>query len=238
MKSKMLNNQEIIRMGKIIRYDGRDLLDRILQLSDESGRMRIDVDTLLPDATKYPGKESCVNELIALMKAFGIVPSKDDFDEEDLVEGLLDEKYLKCFVDNEFSEESEAMVKKLLMRYLAGEEDENTSDLISMSLRDRDSRWQVLKNFLLYVQRLKQWECCFAGESGIFPPEELFMVMLITELTFDKRIMPIVEIYKDVMVLLMGDYAERSFCKEDLISHFGYPKTPLRAIYGEDIPFL
>jgi hypothetical protein len=41
MKSKMLNNQEIIRMGKIIRYDGRDLLDRILQLSDESGRMRI-----------------------------------------------------------------------------------------------------------------------------------------------------------------------------------------------------
>lgn len=28
-------------MGKIIRYDGRDLLDRILQLSDESGRMRL-----------------------------------------------------------------------------------------------------------------------------------------------------------------------------------------------------
>jgi hypothetical protein len=46
---------------------------------------------------------------------------------------------------------------------------------------------------------------------------------VITEYAYGKRIEPLVNYYKRILVLLMGDYADRALDKDSLIRDYGYP---------------
>lgn len=197
-------------------FNGFNLLEKLLLISNDEGRLVIDSDTFLPVSDKDPllAKAVC-----ALMAAYNIEPQESDY------EGLdahID--YMFCFINDNFSEERRENTVKLLYRYIG--KNNEIQEMVNESLSSRKSRYNLFKNFFQYLKMLLKVDDSFVGIRDF--TEEFLLSKIITEYAYGKEVEPLVNYYKKILVLLMGDYADIEWEKDILIREYGYPGVPNR----------
>lgn len=205
-------------MNKFHTIGGQDLLERLLNVADEEGRMVIDKTTYMPDVKHYEGRlESflSIDRLCALMKAFGVNPllDKDFIDERS-------ENYLICFVSEDFSDKRKEQTCKHLIEVLGDLFDVST---ISDSLSTRLGRFECLRYLFRYRKKLWKFYKSNGDMVEIWDSIPKMESKCLIDLLFEKQIEPACSYLDKAMLLLMGDYVDKEFHDAYLIKDFGYP---------------
>lgn len=213
-------------MKKYNHLNGYDLLEKLLYISNDKGKLTIDKNTFLPISNENPLMAKAV---CSMMDAYGICPKKDAYVGLDAFDD-----YLLCFIKESFSEKRFQKTANLLYKYI-GKEDE----IIRMaddSLSNRRNRYNLFKYFFHYLKVLLKVDDSFVGTREF--SGEFLLSKVITEYAYGKKVEPLVNYYKTILVLLMGDYADIEWDKEILIRKYGYPGIPTRDDNtGCDLPF-
>lgn len=163
------------------------------------------------------------------MDAYDIKPKEEDYDGLNAIDD-----YMQCFIKEGFSEKRHKKTAKLLYRYIGI--DDEIIRMVDNSLSNRKSRYCLFKYFFQYLKKIMNVDDEFAAMHII--NEDFLLSKVITEYAYGKRIDPLVKYYKNVLVLLMGDYADYSWDKDVLIKQYGYPGVPRTDDNDEnDLPF-
>lgn len=208
-------------------FNGFHLLKKLLSISNDEGRLVIDSDTFLPISDKDPLLAKAVR---ALMVAYNIKPKEFDYD------GLDAHKdYMFCFINDTFSEERQEKTVKLLYRFIG--KNNEIKDMANESLSSRKSRYRLFSYYFYYLKKLVNIEDVFTKKIQGYN-NEFFLSKVITDIVYSKNIVPLVKYYSEILVLLMGDYADIEWEKDILIREYGYPGVPNRDDSTEtDLPF-
>ena len=177
------------------------------------------------------GKDGITAEAIwAMMRAYDISPKMEDYEGID-----SHEDYMFCYVKDGFSKSRYVKTSKLLSKYIVATSE--ISNMIDHSLSCRHNRYKLFKFLFVYTKRLKEVDNMFVDRnlkisSGFLLPK------VITECAYGNKVDPLLGYYRRILVLLLGDYADRKFDRNVLIRDYGYPGilTP-SSDYDSDLPF-
>lgn len=196
--------------------NGKDLLEKLLIISNQEGKLSYDGTTLLPCNKEYSITAKAV---CAMMKAYGIEPKLEDYNGLD-----LHENYMRCFIGNVFSEKRHKQAMTLLSRYIG--DDAEITQLKKSSLCTRESRYELFMYFFMYRKKLIDLENIYAKKEVLRSTRGFLLSKLITEYSYCKRIDSLNRYYDKLLFLLMGDYADMNLDEETLITEYGYPGFP------------
>ena len=212
---------------KFNQLDGFDLVDELLNISTDKGELVIDEKTFLP----IRGKDGIIAKAIrAMMRAYDINPKIEDY------EGLdSHEDYMFCYVKDGFSKSRYDKASKLLCRYIGTTSE--ISNMVDRSLSCRQNRYRLFKLLFVYTKRLKEVDNMFVG-SNLKISSGFLLPKVITECAYGNKVAPLVDYYRRILVLLLGDYADIKYDRNVLIRDYGYPGilTP-SSDYDSDLPF-
>jgi hypothetical protein len=207
--------------------NGFDLIDKLLIISSYEGKLSIDEKTFLPISSE---EAITAQAVCAMMRAYGIEPKKEDYEGLDAYDD-----YMYCFIKDGFSVKRHDKATKLLCRYIGI--DREISNMINYSLSCRQSRYRLFRYFFQYLKKLIEVDYAFVEWYSNYS-DGFLLSKVITEYAYGKRIEPLVNYYKRILVLLMGDYADRALDKDLLIRDYGYPGIVKKtAISYADLPF-
>lgn len=207
--------------------DGFEFINKLLIISSDEGRLFIDEKTFLPVSSE---EAITAQTVCAMMRAYGIEPKKEDYEGLDAYDD-----YMYCFIKDSFSVKRQDKATKLLCRHIGI--DKEISDMINNSLSRRQGRYRLFKYFFQYLKKLRGVDYAFV-ERHINNSDGFLLSKVITEYAYGKRIEPLVNYYKRILVLLMGDYADRELDKDSLIRDYGYPGFVQNATVSDvDLPF-
>ena len=207
--------------------NGFDLIDKLLIISSYEGRLSIDEKAFLPVSSE---EAITAQAVCAMMRAYGIEPKKEDYEGLDAYDD-----YMYCFIKDGFSVKRHDKATKLLCRYIGINKE--ISDMINNSLSRRQGRYRLFRYFFQYLKKLIEVDYAFVEWYSNYS-DGFLLSKVITEYAYGKRIDPLVHYYKKILVLLMGDYADRALDKDLLIRDYGYPGIVKKtAISDADLPF-
>ena len=207
--------------------DGFELINKLFIISNNEGKLFIDEKTFLPVSSE---EAITAQAVCAMMRAYGIEPKKEDYEGLDAYDD-----YMYCFIKDGFSVKRHDKATKLLCRYIGINKE--ISDMINNSLSRRQGRYRLFRYFFQYLKKLIEVDNTFV-EWHNDNSEGFLLSKVITEYAYGKRIEPLVNYYKRILVLLMGDYADRALDKDLLIRDYGYPGIVKKtAISDADLPF-
>lgn len=207
--------------------DGLELINKLLIIASDNGSLFIDEKTFLPVCSE---EKITAQAVCAMMRAYGIEPKKEDYEGLDAYDD-----YMYCFIKDGFSVKRHDKAKKLLCQYIGI--DREISNMIDYSLSRRQGRYSLFKYFFQYLKKLREVDYAFV-ERHINNSDGFLLSKVITEYAYGKRIDPLIHYYKRILVLLMGDYADRALDKDLLIRDYGYPGIVKKtAISDADLPF-
>ncbi len=200
--------------------DASKILDWLSELSDPNGFIYIDEDNLFPDAERFFTNESLWTKatlLTTLMKAYGIAPKKDDFSWAFKGKAIKDEEYIQCFIGEDFSEKRKLKTVKLMKRFFTQYDDLQKLDEM---LTSRHERYVMFKCLWRYRKLLYRVEDATVIE-GIHSDAEVFVKCIIGE-SWSIKVFPLQEYVNKLLILLLGDYADRKFNKKELFVNHDY----------------
>lgn len=193
--------------------DGYTLIECLLKIADEEGKIIVDKTTYLPDIKHYKNECILIEKLCSLMNVYGINPilDKDFIDERP-------ENYFICFINNEFSDQrKELTLKHLNKMFRLGKSD------LSAMMSTRKARFESFLYLFKYRKKLHDLEFSNCDFKELGDSHAKLVCKSLTDILFCKKIEPACAFLEKAMLLLMGDYVDKKYKDIDLIRDFGYP---------------
>ena len=182
---------------------GWQILQELLSLAHKNGKFTIDPNTFLPKENKIWINNHRVRRLHAMMTTCGIIPCQE-----------VEQKgydFLQNFVSASFSDNRKEKVLNIILNFI-GDKPE-----YKIELSENLSNWKDLLEMFKYFffNRKKIDNLLNDGEPDYSSEKNLSMPLFYSRFTRDmiilKKISSICNEMEEILVLLMGDYADKNF---------------------------
>ena len=182
---------------------GWQILQELLSIANKNGKFSIDKTTFLPKENKIWLNNYRVRRLRAMMDVCGIAPCQE-----------VEKKgydFLQNFVSTSFSDNRKEKVLNIILNFI-GDKPEYKIEL-SESLSNWKDRLEMFKYFFFNRKKIENLlddgEPDFRSEKNFSMP--LFYGRFSRDMILLKEINAICNKLDEIIVLLMGDYADKQF---------------------------
>lgn len=180
---------------------GWQILQELLSIANKNGKFSIDKSTYMPKENKIWKNNYGVRRLRAMMDVCGITPCQE-----------VDKKgydFLQNFVSSSFSENRKEKILKVFESLHEFDKDDEQS--ISEGLSTMEGRFEIFKYYFFNRKKINNLHI---GEPNVRNVEN-WKIPIFCKFAKDYLIIektgPICDQLDEILVLLMGDYADKEF---------------------------